>query len=591
MEAKNMSDLKRFVAAAQGKTELDLLITGCEVVNVFTSTIQKQDIGIVEDTIVAVGNLVNYPTKKTIHADGLTALPGFIDTHMHVESSMLTPANFAKVVLQNGTTSCAADPHEIANVLGIEGVKALINAGKDLPLHIYFYAPSTIPSAPGYETSGYQVGAKEMDQFMNTDGIYGLGEVMDFNGVVNGEDLILSVINQAKKYNAILDGHVPLLMDEKLQAFRAVGIDSDHCVNNVEKLLQEQALGFTTEVQGHNLSKEIVEVMNSIENNNRLCICTDDVSLTILLNHGHLNYAVEQAIELGLDPIKAIRFTTINPADRMRLYDTGAIVPGRKADIQLVKDIRHPYPTTVLSRGNIVVEDSKYVGEEIENTFPEFVYHSVELEPLTLEDLCASFENPTSIKEGHVIVNTMKVSGGVFQTSHTTNELPFHTTNNTSIIDYEGFVKMIIFNRHGIHQHAYSFIEKLGDIHGAVAITYGHDSHNLTLYGSNDEDLLVAANTVIGSQGGFAAVQDGKVLSHVPLPIAGLLSEESPEHLQKEADHFRECCKKMGFDLHDPLHFFTFMPLAVCPDIRCTDKGLLDVIKKEFIPLIVEIKE
>ena len=584
-----MTEIKRYVEAAQGREALDLKICNAKVVNVFNDTVTDGDIGIVGKRIVCVGDLSAHPAKEVLDAGGNYAVPGFIDSHMHMESSMLTPANFAKVALENGTTSCAADPHEIGNVLGFTGVKALIEASRGLPLHFYFFAPSTIPSAPGFEDAGFEVGAQETETFMNMDGIHGLGEIMDFNGVANGEDHILSVIETARRHGTIIDGHVPVLTGWKLQAFRASGIDSDHCVNTAEKLLEDISLGITAEVQGNNMSPELAKILNEAPVNNRLCICTDDVSLTILLHHGHLNYAVEKAIEMGLDPVKAVRFVTINAADRMRLYDTGAIAPGRIADIQIMPDLRHPKPLTVLSEGTVVVRDGRFCGSIEPNTFPDEVYHSMKLDPLCEKDFASEIEIGRN-KNGKALVNMMQITGSVFRTVHIQRELPFSCAGNgKGILDSTGYVKFIIFNRHGKDQHAYDFIEGLGQVDGAIAITYSHDSHNLSVYGTNDRDMAVAANAVIGAGGGFAVAKDGKVLSLVPLPIAGLLTHEDSETMLKASDDFCACCKQIGIDMENPLHFFTFMPLAVCPDMRCTDKGLIDVLNKKIMPLVESI--
>ncbi len=581
---------KQYVDAARGKTPLDLKIVNAKVVNVFNDSISPGDIGILGRRIVCVGDLKDHPAKEVLDADGRYALPGFVDSHMHVESSMLTPVNFAKVVLTNGTTSCAADPHEIGNVMGFAGVKALIEASKDLPPHIYYYAPSTIPSAPGFEDSGFVVGAKETETFLNMEGIYGLGEVMDFNGVANGEEHILSVVETAKRHGTILDGHLPGLTGFPLQAYRASGIDSDHTVNTPEKVLEDLSLGFTCQAHGANLSPELIRVMEEAPVSNRLCLCTDDVSLTTLFHQGHLNYVVEKAISLGLDPLKAIRFATINPADRMRLYDTGAIAPGRMADIQLVEDLCHPKPDTVLSEGRIVVRDGAFLPDLPSYPFPEEVYHTMKIAPLKEEDFRTEIDIPED-RDGTALVNVIRLTDIVFRTLPGQREMPFTSRGDgKGLLDYRGLTKLTIFNRHGKDQHAFGFVEDLGDVQGAVAITYSHDSHNLSVYGDNDSDMAAAANAVIEAGGGFAAVQDGKVLSLVPLPVAGLLTEEDPETMLAASDGFCEACRKMGFPLDNPIHFFTFLPLAVSLSIRCTDKGLIDVVHKEMLPLVAGIR-
>ena len=581
---------KQYVDAARGRTPLDLKIVNAKVVNVFNDSISPGDIGILGKRIVCVGDLSDHPAKEVLDAEGQYALPGFVDSHMHVESSMLTPANFAKVVLTNGTTSCAADPHEIGNVMGFAGVKALIEASKDLPLHIYYYAPSTIPSAPGFEDSGFEVGAKETETFLDMEGIYGLGEVMDFNGVANGEEHILSVVETAKERGTILDGHLPGLTGFPLQAYRASGIDSDHTVNTPDKVLEDLSLGFTCQAHGANLSPELIRVMEEAKVSNRLCLCTDDVSLTTLFHQGHLNYVVEKAISLGLDPLKAIRFATINPADRMRLYDTGAIAPGRMADIQLLSDIRHPKADTVLSEGKVVVRGGRFLGELSPSVFPEEVYQTMKIAPLKEEDFLAEIRIPED-RDGTALVNTIRLTDVVFRTLPGQRELPFTSIGEgKAVLDHTGLTKLAIFNRHGKDQHAFGLVEDLGNVQGAVAITYSHDSHNLSVYGTDDRDMAAAANAVIEAGGGFAAVKDGKVLSLVPLPVAGLLTEEDPETMLAASDAFCEACKKIGFPLDNPIHFFTFLPLAVSLAIRCTDKGLIDVVHKKVLPLVESVK-
>ena len=581
---------KDYVDAAAGRKALSIKIKNVKVVNVFNDTIETGDIGILDDRIVCIGNLEEHPAATVIDGKGKYALPGFIDVHMHVESSMLTPANFSRVVLENGTTSCCADPHEIANVCGMAGIQAMIDASRELPLHIYYTAPSTIPSAPGYETSGFAVGAEEMEKMLKLGDIRFLGEVMDFNGVANGEEHILSVIDTAAAHNVVLDGHVPVLSGFPLQAFRASGVDSDHCINTPEKLCEDIALGIAAEVQGNNMTPEIVQAMNEAKVNNRIMICTDDVSLTVLLHHGQLNYAVEKAISMGLDPLKAIRFATINAADRMRLYDTGAVAPGRIADIQLVADIRHPKAEMVFSAGKLVVKEGKYCGEHIINSFPDELCHSVHLGHLNESDFAAIIAADED-RNGTAEVNVMQISGNVFATKRVKREMSFKSLGNgKAILDYTGYVKQMTFNRHGGNTSAFGFIEGMGRIHGAVAVTYSHDSHNLSVYGSNDNDMAIAANAVIDVQGGFAAVVDGELKCVVPLPIAGLLTPESPEAMMEASDRFCAACLDMGFETEkNPLHFFTFMPLAVCADIRCTDMGMIDVVNKKHLPLVEKL--
>ena len=284
------------VQAVRGKVPFDLLIENVQTVNVYNSSIAPGCIGVVGEHIVYVGPLEpDLQGRRVIDGRGRYALPGFVDCHMHLESSMLTPAHFARVALCCGTTTVAADPHEIGNVMGLEGVRALAEACRGLPLRAHIMAPSTIPSAPGFEDSGYTVGPGEVERLLDLPGVCGLGEVMDFNGVADGEAHILSVVESARRRHCILDGHASLLTGRRLQAFRAVGIDSDHTTNCAEKLREELALGFTVQVQESMLSEEMVRAMNEAPVQDRICLVTDDVPLPRLMRDGHLNHVVEKA--------------------------------------------------------------------------------------------------------------------------------------------------------------------------------------------------------------------------------------------------------------------------------------------------------
>ena len=334
----------------------DLLIENVMLVNVFNDSVSPACIGISGERIQYIGEAqASFKAADTIDGEGLYALPGFIDSHMHLESSMLPPQAFACRALECGTTMVAADPHEICNVLGPKGVYALMEAASGTPLKVLMLAPSTVPSAPGFEGSGCAVGPQEAAEMLEHPGIFGLGEVMDFNGVADGEEDILAVVRMASARGAMIDGHASVLTGERLQRFAAAGIDSDHTAANPEQLLERLALGCCVQIQECNLSAGMVQAMNELAVSNRVCLVTDDVPLDKLMRQGQLNHVVARAIELGLEPMKAIRFATINAADRLRRYDTGAIAPGRLANIQLVRDLRAPKPELLVVEGKVIL--------------------------------------------------------------------------------------------------------------------------------------------------------------------------------------------------------------------------------------------
>lgn len=580
------------VRAINGDCPFDFLIRNVKLVNVYNNTINTTDIGIVGDRIAYVGTKRPYHSAlREMNGEGRFAFPGLIDSHMHLESSMLTPAHFSDTVLAMGTTTVVADPHEIANVMGMTGLEAMLNATKNLPLRVIVMAPSTIPSLPGFEDSGFAVGPEQMDKMLELPGIGGLGEVMDFNGVADGEENILAVVESAAKRGAILDGHASALTGERLQAFRAVGIDSDHTVSNPQKLNEELAMGFTVQVQESMLSEEMVKAMNEAPVQNRICLVTDDVPLPRLMNEGHLNYVASKAISLGLDPIKAIRYTTINPAERMRLYDLGGIAPGMIADIQLVDDIREWKPSTVICGGKCVYDEGKLKISSKSYEFPAAMRDSLNLKKPVCDDFeifCQCF----GAKCGDMAqVNIIHQNGVNLRTERVKATLPVTEKNGRPVLDTKNYCKMAVFNRYGKTQHGIALIDGLDKFNGAVAITYGHDCHNLVVFGKDSKDMLAAAEKVIESKGGIASAANGEVEVHIPLPIAGLLSEEKPDDLLGMLTKFLDSCKAMGFEHERPMSFFTVMSLAVSPEIKCTDKGLLDVLNKRFIPLIENITD
>ena len=573
--------------AIQGRRPFSLVIRNVRIVNVFDDTVTPGDIALMDGRIAYVGAM-DFPHTALEELDGAGcyALPGFVDSHMHLESSMLTPAHFARVALCCGTTTVAADPHEIGNVLGRTGVQALMDAARGLPLRVVMMAPSTIPSAPGFEDSGCSVGPEEAGEMLDLPGVSGLGEVMDFRGVASGEARILSVIEEAAKRGCIIDGHASLLTGRDLQVFRAVGIDSDHTLRTAEKLREELALGFTVQIQSNALNRELVEAMNAAPVQDRICLVTDDVPLPRLMEQGHLNHVVAQAVALGLDPVRAVRFATINAARRLRLYDVGAIAPGMQAEIQLVRDLRAPRPETVICGGKVICRDGRLLSELPQPDLSQALRSSVHCAPVTAEDL--AIHAPAA---GMAEVNVISQDGTSLRTTRSLREIPAVCRDGGQpVLDCRGYLKMAVFNRYGKAQRGLALVDGMPTVRGAVALTYGHDAHNLTVYGGSDADMALAANTVIGVQGGICAVLDGQARICIPLPLGGLMSTLEPEALLAQLKDFLAHCAQMGFVHSDLMSFFTIMPLAVSPEIKCTDRGLLDVAHKRFLPLIQRMK-
>ena len=497
--------LTAVVQAVRGERPFDILLQNVQIVNVFDSSIMPGCIGVVGGRVAYVGAFEpDLHARRTIDGKGRYALPGFVDSHMHLESSMLTPAHFARVALSCGTTTVAADPHEIGNVMGLEGVQALVEACQGLPLRALIMAPSTIPSAPGFEGSGYEVGPREVDRLLNLPGVYGLGEVMDFNGVADGEAHILSVVERASRRHCLLDGHASLLTGRRLQAFRAVGIDSDHTTNCADKLREELALGFTVQIQESMLSEEMVRAMNDAPIQDRICLVTDDVPLPRLMRNGHLNHVVEKAVALGLDPMRAIRFATINPAQRLRLYDVGGIAPGMEADLQLVADLRHPRPEVVLRAGEPVVEEGRFLAR-LPGEIPEHLRdNSLHLDPVTEKDLQITCPVPAGFPGGEGVANLIWQDGVSVRTRRVRAPVQLgEERDGLAIAHTEPWLKMAVWNRYGKNRRGLGLVGGMDGVDGAAALTYGHDCHNLTVFGGNDRDMVLAAFVLVLLQADF----------------------------------------------------------------------------------------
>ncbi len=570
----------RTIQACMGKIPFDLAIYDVQLFNVFTNEIEDVDIGIAGDEFAYVGKF-----QKEHHAltriDGRHrfAAPGLIDSHMHLESSMMTPAQFAAAVLPLGTTSVAADPHEIGNVLGVDGVKIICDQVKVLPLHVYMMAPSTIPSAPGFEKSGAVISGKEITKMLAFSGVHGLGEVMDFFGVTDCDPKMMGVIEAARKKDVLLDGHTPLLKGKELQAFIASGIDCDHTYMDVEIVKEKLRLGMCVQIQERFLTQELTAYLNHYPVQNRIMLVTDDVAVNRLATNGHLNALIKKAIVLGLETKKAYRYATINAAEHLRLYHRGAIAPGRRADLILLDSMEEALPALVVSDGKVVAENGHLTISLPKYKFPRKVFHSIHIRPVQERDFEIPCQSPKALV--NVIVHDGK-------TSRTRLEQKICDAEN-GVLKPENLVKMVVLNRyHANNNRGLALLGNLSGFRGAIATTYAHDCHNLTVYASNDFDLCLAVDTIVSTGGGLVAVQDGQVLCSIPLPIAGLMCEDDFKTLAKKFNDFNRISKKMGLNHEEPLIFLTLMPLAVIPDVRLTDMGIVDVRNKTFLPLVAK---
>lgn len=574
------------VKSALGHIPFDMAITNVKLVNVFTGEIHDASIGIKDKHIAYVGSGTESLSATTyVDGKGRFAVPGLVDAHMHIESSMVTPSAFAEGVLPHGTTAVATDPHEIANVLGIEGIRMMMDASKNLPLKIYTLVSTCVPSLPGMETAGGNIGPREIAELLDEGEVIGLAEVMDFWGVVNLDAKMTGILEEARKRDALIEGHCPVFSGRELQAFIAAGVDSDHTLMNLDKVKEKLRLGMTVEIQEKSINEEIMKYLNTLPDSSNFVLVTDDVMADRLVYEGHLDNLIRKSIKCGLDPIKAVQAATIRPARRLRLFNHGCIGPGRIADILLLDSLKEFLVNTVIANGEIVAKNGNMVKDICYKNFPKQAYNTVKLSSISRDDFCIK----TSKVQGKAKVATIRINPENTETQREDVDVPIKD-GKLNIKD-TGLSVIAVFERHGIKGSKHlGIIKELELTQGAIATTYAHDSHNLTVIGNDQDDMALAANTLIKSGGGLVAVKGGKVLSHIILPIAGLLSDKKMADVARKISHFRETLKTMGIKHKKPIMMLGTLTLPVAPHLKITDLGLVDVIKKQFVDLIISEK-
>jgi adenine deaminase len=580
------------VSAALGKRKLSLLIKNASLLNVFTGEIYETSIGVYGDRVAYVGPLSEAPVaSRTMDADGMTAIPGLIDTHMHVESSMVTPSRFAEAVLPHGLTTAFADPHEIANVMGKRGVKAMVDDSRGLPLKLYFYAPTCVPESKAV-TSGAELTPKDIEEMLGWDGVWGLGEVMDYPAVLNGDSKMLRILESGERQNAVIDGHAPLLSGRDLNAYVAAGAEADHENFTVETTLDKLRLGMYVKLRGPYVldAAKFARALGGVPHPYNLIFCTDDVMPDNLARLGHLDYACRAFIEAGMDPVEAVRSVTLRPAVHMRMPHLGAIAPGRVADILLLKDLKKFVIDFVIANGVPVAKEGELLIRIGRRVLDGSARHTVKLRPLELED----FRVNPPIENGTIGVNTVDFGGSDHDDKgEAFAEMILTTLSRAKLKVKDGGISLgnmalvFVFERHGRNGgRAFGFVRNL-IADGALATTVAHDAHNLLVVGTNAEDMREAANLVIRSRGGIAAVRHGETLAWVKLPIAGLMSDRSLEEVSKEMVALRRAFKEMGVLDHPYMPLPCLLALSVIPHARITDRGIFDVDRQRFVPAFV----
>jgi adenine deaminase len=589
-------DRRALVEAALGKRPMDIVIKNVNLVNVFTGEVYPASVGIYDGFIAHVDanpdslerdNMSDAPMEGTQEFDGqgMYLIPGLIDSHVHIESSMMTPANFAAAVIPNGTITVITDPHEIANVLGMRGVRYMLDNSKNLPMRQFVLVPSCVPSAPGLEKAGASIGPEQVSEMLGWDRVLGLAEVMDFPGVVYGSDRMVQILKKAEERGAFIQGHSPTLSGRMLSAYICAGPKTDHEITTAAEAREKMRLGMTMDARESSIAQNLATVLPAVKDFKcppNLTLCTDDREADDLLHQGHMNYVLQRAIEQGMEPVEAIRCATLNAAKSAGLNNLGAIAPGYVADLVLLPSLTDIKPAYVFFEGRMVAKHGSLTVDIPSTASAIDSENTVYLPDITEQD----FVIKAPVSEGSIKVRVIVyVAAESLFTDFKVEAVPVKD-GMVDISEIDGLNYIAVFNRHsGIDNRAIGLIRDFGIDHGAIASTVSHDCHNLTVVASNARDAAVAAQALKECGGGLVCVRDGKVLSKLELPIAGLMSRLGCRELAKKIAHLKDTLKDMGMPGQNPLLRIATLTLAVIPKAKITDMGLVSVLDQQFVDL------
>lgn len=550
---------QRIIAVAAGREKADLVLKNAKYLNVFSNEFLSGDIAVANGLIAGVGK---YDGKTEIDVSGKLVLPGFIDAHIHLESSMVTPAEFAKAVVAHGTTTVITDPHEITNVMGIDGVEYMIQASQNLPIDVHFMMPSCVP-ATEIDESGAELDCKDIDLYLDNKKVLGLAEMMNYVGVINGDKNVLSKIVTSQAHHKKIDGHAPELSGNDLNAYIAAGVYSDHeCStfeNALEKLRKGQFIMIREGTAAHNL-KALMPLLTQ-QYYSRCMFATDDKHPSDLLYGGHIDYIVKQALKNGADPIVALKTATHHAARYFLLNNKGAIASGYLADIVVVDNLEDFNVETVFKCGKLVFdgEVKDFSAPTVDEKLAEKCFDTFHLDSVT----------PSSFK----------VDGKLGLIGLVGGELLTRNLGTADKIDVENdILKIACIERHkGTNHIGVGYVKGYSLKSGAVATSVAHDSHNIITVGCNDDDIAVAVNAIKDSKGGIAVVENGKIKALLELPIAGLMSDEPLTTVNEKLENAKSSAYELGADKSiDPFMTLSFLSLPVIPSLRITTKGVFD---------------
>ena len=577
MEHMDKRTLSRMIDAAMHRIPADLVIYNCKVVDVYTGTVREDSIAITEGNIVGFGN--DYRGQEEIDAKGAYAAPGLIDAHIHIESSYTSPEEFGRMVVPRGTTTVIADPHEIVNVYGLEGFNYMIRAAEKTELSVRYMIPSCVPATP-LEDSGAIVNAFDMQWPMGDRHVPGLGEFMNYPGIINKGDDELNKLLVALNMHKVIDGHSPAVSGAELNAYAASGVKTDHECTTTEEMIDRLQRGMYVQMRDGSACHDLKYLIPAITpfNYKRCLLCSDDRQPKTILEEGHIDNHLRMLVEAGIDPVMAICMATLNCAECYKLEDRGALAPGKRADIVLFNNLEEFRAQMVFIEGKKIAQDGKYLPA-FDKAAIFSVRGSMHVKPFTVDQL-----------KMHLKSDRVRALGIVKDGITTTSEVV--TVKRDEEGDFifdpdQPVVKIAVLERHhNTGKIGLGFLANYGIKRGAIALSVAHDSHNIICVGVSNEEMYAAIQALIDQEGGFVVIENGEVLASLPLPIAGLMSDLPGEEVAKRLKVLHETAyEKLGVS-HDvePVMTLCFMSLIVIPELKITTRGMFDVRKFDFVP-------
>ena len=580
MNTNNMlsnEKIKEMILAARGDLVPDLVLKNARIVNVFTNDIEPGDVAVKDGYIVGIGE---YEGKEEIDIGGKVICPGLIDGHIHIESSMISPSEFAKAVAPHGTAAVIADPHEIANVAGTDGIRFMIEASAGLPVDIFFMLPSCVPATP-LDESGAELSAAELEPFYKEDQVAGLAELMNSYGTVRADEEIIRKIQGANSCGKRIDGHAPFLTGKDLNAYITSGVGSDHECSSFEEALEKLKRGQYIMIREGTAARNLEALLPLFDDKycDRCMLVTDDKHGNDLIDNGHIDYIIRKAVKAGKNPLNAIKMATLNTAAYFGLKNRGAIAPGYIADIIVLSDLDDFSVEKVFKNGCLTVDGGKFVREikapAVDKEKYSRVFKSFNLREIKPSD----FE----IRDEGTRKRVIKVIPGQILTE----ELIVESSSKEAETDKD-IIKLAVIERHKDSGHTgVGFVTGYGLKKGAIASSVAHDSHNLIVAGCSDSDMALAANTVRENGGGLAVVCDGEVLSSLPLPIGGLMCDMDAHEVEDRLSVMKEQARQLGVNEGiDPFMTLAFTALPVIPKLRLLTQGVVDVDTQSYVPVM-----